>query len=222
MTDTQKILGWVLLALHLLFLPYIILLVCRLCSVPLNGSTLNIATFVTAFVLTLGVFLPFLRKNLQIFLADPKKHLLDAWVGFALYYTTSVLVNVLVQIVSPEFSNANDANIAQLSDGYYGAMLFCTVVLVPVTEEVLYRGMLFGLLWHKNRILAYTVSVFVFAAIHVVGYLGQLSPLQILLSLLQYMPAAACLAYAYEKTDSIVTPILIHSVVNLISMLAMR
>lgn len=222
MTDTEKIFGWVLLALHLLFLPYIILLICMLFSVELTNATLNIAVFITAFVLTVSIFFRFLWRNLQIFLQNKKKCIYAALGGFGIYYVANIFVGIIIQNLSPSYTNANDANIQQMTTGYYGMILFCTVVLVPVTEEVLYRGMLFGLIRQKSRVLAYVLSVLIFAAIHVIGYIGQLTPLQIFLAILQYIPASISLAYAYEVADSIWAPILIHSFINLIGMLAMR
>ena len=42
------------------------------------------------------------------------------------------------------------------------------------------------------------------------------------LCLLQYLPAGLCLAVAYEKSDSILCPILMHTVINAIGVYAMR
>jgi len=93
---------------------------------------------------------------------------------------------------------------------------------ITITEETLYRGLLFQGLQRKNRALAYLVSVSVFAWIHVMGYVGQFDWRTLLLCFVQYLPAGIILALAYEKTDTIITPILIHIAVNQIGMSAMR
>ena len=46
--------------------------------------------------------------------------------------------------------------------------------------------------------------------------------LELFLSFLQYVPAGLCLAWSYEKADSIWAPILIHIAVNQMGNLAMR
>jgi membrane protease YdiL (CAAX protease family) len=99
-------------------------------------------------------------------------------------------------------------------------MVIGTVVLVPIVEETLYRGLIFGLL--PKRILRYAVSVGAFCAIHVMGYIGYYEPLHLLLCFMQYIPAGLVLAYAYERSGSIFAPILIHMAINGIAMLFMR
>ena len=94
--------------------------------------------------------------------------------------------------------------------------------LVPTVEECLYRGLIFGTLRSRNRLAAYALSAALFSLVHVVGYIG-VYPLPLLaLCLLQYVPAGLCLAQAYEAADNIFAPILIHTTVNAIGMIAMR
>ena len=102
---------------------------------------------------------------------------------------------------------------------YYFPLLICTVLLVPVTEEVIYRGVLFQIVYHKNRILAYVLTTVIFAAIHIVGYIGYEDPFNLFIAFHQYLPAGIALAFAYEMSDSIWAPIIIHSTINLIAML---
>ena len=66
------------------------------------------------------------------------------------------------------------------------------------------------------------VSVLAFAAIHVVGYIGLFDPVTLILCFVQYLPAGIILAAAYEKTDTIITPILIHIFINLIGIFVTR
>jgi len=222
MSRWEKILGWVLLALHLLLLPIIIALVCMLLSIEMTNATLNIATFIAGWVLTVAFFGRFLWRNFQNFRKNLQAGLYAALGGFGIYYVLNIFVSIIIMNIAPDYSNVNDSNIAEISNNYYLIMLLCTVVLVPLTEEVLYRGMLFGLVWHKNRILAYVVSSVVFSAIHMVGYIGQADPTDLVIGLFQYLPASIGFGYAYEKSDSIWAPVLIHSFVNLLGMLAMR
>ena len=125
-------------------------------------------------------------------------------------------------MIDPEFANVNDQSIAQMAEKHYALMVFFTVLLVPITEETLYRGLLFQGLQRKSRVLAYLVSVSVFAWIHVMGYIGSFDALTLVLCFVQYLPAGAILALAYEKTDTIITPILIHIIINQIGISAMR
>ena len=93
-----------------------------------------------------------------------------------------------------------------------------TVFLAPLSEECLFRGLLFGQVLKKSRMGAYALSAVCFALIHVMGYLGTYTPLQLVLSLAQYLPAGLILARSFEKSGTIAVPILIHMTINAISM----
>ena len=132
------------------------------------------------------------------------------------------LLVVGLSLISPEFrSPSNFMNLLRQAT-FNGLIAFGTVFLVPIAEESLYRGLLFCGFHRKSRIVAYILSTVVFALIHVSGYIGEVSPSFFALSLLQYLPAGVCLAWAYEKTDTIWTPILMHMTINLLSISLLR
>ncbi len=89
-----------------------------------------------------------------------------------------------------------------------------TVILVPPVEECLYRGLIFRKLADKSLWVAYAVSILAFAMLHIVGYLGRYTLLEVLLAMLQYLPGGLCLAWCYTKADSIYAPILVHAAIN--------
>ena len=51
------------------------------------------------------------------------------------------------------------------------------------------------------------------------GYVGSFGAVQLLLCFAQYLPAGLVLAAAMEKTDSIVTAMCIHAIINAVSMI---
>ena len=51
------------------------------------------------------------------------------------------------------------------------------------------------------------------------GYLGTVTPLQVALSLAQYLPAGWVLAWSFEKSQTLAAPILVHMGINAISMI---
>ena len=96
------------------------------------------------------------------------------------------------------------------------------VLLVPMAEELIHRGLIFGTLARPNRFFGSAVSAVFFAAIHVIGYIGFCSNRDLLLALIQYLPAGIVLGWAYEKSGTIFTPIAIHMMVNAMGIYAMR
>ncbi len=218
----QKKLGYFYLIISLFFLPVILPSVNSLLAKPLNAPWLNFVYY----CLNLGVlgwlFRDLLKKSLEITVKHPLSILVIALAGFCLYRLCAFLFGFLISLADPNFSNVNDSNIAdQLSENYL-VMAMGTVVLVPTAEELMHRGLVFGSLYEKNKPLAYMVSTALFAATHVMGYVGAFPPLTLLLCFLQYLPAGLILALSYEKSGSMATPILIHTLVNLMGLLALR
>ena len=93
-----------------------------------------------------------------------------------------------------------------------GAFVIVATLLVPAAEEILFRGGLFRYLRTRMpRWAAITSTSVVFGALHVqwsdhMGGLPSLLPLVVL---------AAVFCVAYERTGSIVTPIVAHALFNL-------
>lgn len=222
MQKHEKTLGWIFLVMTPVGLPMMITYLCELLPVQPDNAQLNIALFVTNFVLALLIFHKFLWQNAKQALRHPGKTFLWMCIGLAAYNLGHNLITLLIKQIAPDFVNANDANITQMFGEHYWPMFLCVVVLVPIVEECLHRGLVFGALREKYRWLAYVVSVCLFSAIHLVGYIGTLSPLHLVLSFVQYLPAGFALALAYDKSDSIWTGILVHSAINLLATLFMR
>ena len=222
MRKYEKTLGWIFLALMPYVLPQLIVYLCQLLDLQMDNAKLNILVFSVNFALTILIFHRFLWENAKQSFSRPGKTFLWLGISFAAYNLGTNLTMMLVTLLAPGFSNANDASIAEMLQGNFLPMALCIIVLVPVTEEVLYRGLLFGSLRKKCRWLAYVVSICVFSALHIINYIGMLSPLHLVVSFLQYLPGAAALAFAYDMSDSIWPGILIHSTINMLATLSMQ
>ena len=123
----------------------------------------------------------------------------------------------MVSLLVPSFSNYNDAAIAEMARGNSFLMFVGTVILVPPVEECLFRGVIFRNLYKKSHAAGYLISMLAFACIHILGYIGQYSPLELVLAVLQYLPAGLCLGWSYIRGDSIFAPIFIHAAANYIT-----
>ena len=124
---------------------------------------------------------------------------------------------ILTFLLYPEFSNVNDQAIATLFREDFQLIAIAIVFLVPVAEELFFRGLIFRNLHGKNQVIAYLVSMALFSLLHVVGYIGAYSPLHLLMCFLQYLPASFCLCWCYCQTGTIITPIIMHAVTNAMS-----
>lgn len=222
LTGKEQLLGWIYYPLQLLGIPFLITWVNLLLGEPLTESGLNFVYFTVNFLLVGVIFFHFLKENGRIALKDFWRCLRYAAVGLVLNWVLSFAVQFLIRSLDPGFFNVNDASISTMAQENYILIALGTVWLVPMAEETLYRGLMFGGLYNRSRFAAYAVSVCVFALVHVVGYIGQYAPLRLLMCFLQYLPAGIALGWTYAKTDTIWTPILMHIAFNQIGMTAMR
>ena len=134
--------------------------------------------------------------------------------NFCMSWLLSLLAGVLGD--AELLVNQNNEAILDLAGENYGIMSATAVFLAPIIEEPIFRGAVFGSLRKKNKVLAYTVSVLLFALYHVWGY--AIADPVYWIFILQYIPAGFLLARCYEKTDTIWCSIFFHMLVNGISM----
>ncbi len=216
----ETVWGWRYLLFQLLFLPTLLTFLTGLTGLSAEPSVMNFVYFSINFVVVLCLFYRFLLGNLRA--TRPLRLLITAVIGLAIYQTASYAVSMLVHCLYPDFYNVNDRSIGVMAEGSFLLTCIGTVFLVPVAEEVLYRGVLFGSLVPVNKLLAYALSILIFALIHILSYIGTY-PIDLLaLCLLQYIPAGLCLAWAYDTSNSILCPILMHSVINAIGIFSLR
>lgn len=218
----EQSLGWRYLLFQVVFLSWLLSLVLSVLQINISGVLLNLLYFSANFAVAIFGFRRFWRETFAGVWKGLPRIVGFAFAGFAAFQTLSAAMGLLILLIDPDFANVNDQSILALSQEGYWAMAFGTVVLVPVAEEVFNRGCVFGGLIRRSPVAAYTVSAVVFSMIHINGYIGIVPPQTLLLCFLQYLPAGLCLAAAYHLSGSILTPILIHSAVNIIGILTMR
>ena len=222
LTKHETVRGICYLLIEFAIIPVLLQIFNAMLHRPMNDAMLNFVFYGINFSAIIWIFRGFLRKNLYNFFRFPGYCLWVVLIGLAQYTLFTQFISYIVWYLDPGYANANDANIRWMVASNPGLMTLATVVLVPPAEECLFRGLIFRNLYEKSVPLAWAASIAGFAAIHVMGYVGVLTPTELLISLLQYVPAGISLAWAYVRTDSIVTPILIHAIVNAMGIYSMR
>ena len=217
--ETVSGLCW--LAFQMLLLPSLLYFVNDQLERPLSEGELNFVYYLTNFIAMLVIFHDFLSRSLSQAFQHPIVLCEAVILGFVAYYVCFFVTDYVVSLLVPAFSNYNDEAIMEMNRGNSFLMLIGTVILVPPMEECLFRGVIFRNLYKKNRLAAYLISMVAFACIHILGYIGLYSPLELVLAVLQYLPAGLCLGWSYIRGDTILTPILIHAAVNYITITSM-
>lgn len=214
LTHTEKHLGWCFWGLQLLALPTIITLLVPVIAPNLGAAEQNFLYLAVSFLAVSALLLRFLRESLKVFLARPFYALRWAGICYILYWVSFLVLRFLLGTFVPTFQNVNDTAVFDLLNENRTLTTIGVVLLAPITEELLYRGVLFGSIHSYSPFAAYALSCIAFSAVHVVGYIGTWDALTLVLCFLQYIPAGLCLAWSYARSGTILAPILIHIAVN--------
>ena len=216
MNRKEKTLGIIWLVIQL-FLGYLMGLANGLLPDPLKGSTLTFVTYLVNFLVIVCIFSRFLRDSLAAAWRGLWEFAQAVILGFVFYFACDWLLDKAFSYLLPSYTPLLDTSISALSGGNRYLMIIGVVILAPVIEESLYRGLIFRNLLRKKKVLAYILSILAFAAVHVLGHIGAQDVAALVLCFLRYLPAGLCLAWTYAKADNVLAPIVVHAIVNAIS-----
>ncbi len=222
MSSTEKVLGWLYMAFSILVLPALLTWFNGKLSDPMNEGSLNFVFYLVNFLSILCIFRSFLRASLVAAWRDIWNFIQAVVLGYVAYFAASKAVDFVMSWLVPGFANINDTSISAMAKSNYTLMAIGVVLLAPLTEEVLYRGLIFRNLWQSSRAAAYLLSMAAFAAVHVLGYIGSTDITTLVLCFIQYLPAGLCLAWTYTKADNIFAPVVVHAIVNAVAIGALR
>ena len=222
MTKTERILGYIYLPFQLLVLPIIVVFGAMFFRWNMTEAELNVICFAFNFIALTVIFHRYLLDSAKVFFRHPGRALSSCGWGFLLHFGGTYWISLLILTLDPEFSNVNDGALSEMLQESSVLMSIGTILLAPVAEEILFRGVVFGQLHRKWPLAAYILSAAIFSSLHVVGYIGSYPALRLVLCFLQYLPASIALAFVYVRSDTIFAPILMHIVINTIGTLLMQ
>ena len=205
-----------------IFLPVLLSYISMVLPRPLDSHAINFLYYCVNFGAAVLIFRGFLLRSFRRAVENVGRTALFTLLGFALYWAFNAGMTWIITRLVPDFVNINDQTVASMLRQWYGPMAFATVVLVPLAEECMYRGVFFSGLYRKSPAAAYLVSTVLFCCIHVSNYVGTVSPEMLALCFVQYIPAGLILAWAYEGADTIAAPIAIHMLINALGVIMMR
>ena len=221
-SSQESVGGFCYLAFQLLLLPELLKMLNAQLSAPLREAELNFVFYMINFIAVLLIFHDFLGSSANQAVRHPAYLCQAVILGLAAYYACMFVTNRVIGLLVPGFSNYNNSALSAMGQDNRLLVIIGTVLLVPTVEECIYRGLVFRNLYSKSHWAAYLVSMLAFAFIHILGYARQYTPLEILMAVLQYLPAGLCLAWSYTKADTIFAPIAIHATVNFVTLTSWR
>ena len=214
--------GWLYMAAEFLILPSVLYWISDRLFPSISDSEVSFLFYFVNFLATLLIFRKFLSRNWGTAKNNLLRMGLYVLLGLFLYWASSLVMAEVTYYLMPDFVNINDMSIAAMSQGGFLLTAIGTVILVPVAEECLFRRLLFRGMYSQSRWAAYVVSSLCFCLPHVSAYIGSYDWAVLALCFIQYLPAGLILAWSYEKSNTIFTPILIHTIINAFGIYAMR
>ena len=173
------------------------------------------------FAVTAVLFHRLLGKTTRRFLDSPGPALKTAGIGIVAYYGLSELAARLGRLFVDRSGNLNDSAIsAQIGNAPHMTLLI-VVFLAPFVEETLFRGLVFGGLKERSRLLAYAISCALFALVHVWQFAVESRDPAYLLVMVRYLAPGVVLAWAYEHTGTLWASFGVHAAANALSVLTM-
>lgn len=215
MTNAETVFGWLYLPMYFAFLPTLVRLLFQVLHLEPTLFEINLVYYgINLAAVSIG----FHRFLSQRFFGGRFWNFVQAHIlGAVMHYVGKWLVGYAVDFLGMYLPMYNNDTITSLVLSNPYVMLFVSIILAPIVEETLFRGVVFGSLRRTSRIAAYIVSVLLFALLHTWQFFSTQSPLAVVLSTLPYLPAGIALAWTYDRADTIWAPITLHALINAVS-----
>lgn len=221
MTKAERIYGMAFIPIHAVVLPILVPLVClKLTDGKMSAPNMNLWLYVVSFLAILIGMSSYLRKSFGDFFNGTLRSVKAIIVSYAANYIMMyVLSTVFILIVGDTVINPNTEAIFNDTRLNANVMMVVGVLLAPVVEEAMFRGALFGTIRRKSRAAAYIISALLFTVYHLWQYfVADGFSWELVLYLIQYIPASVALAWCYEKSGSIWAPMVTHALINFVSL----
>ena len=204
MTKAEMGRGWVFFALYVLVFPWVMGWVQRAFQGALPVAEANVVYYLLSAVLVFLVFWTFLKHGFHLLLDWLPENLFAFVTGLI---AAGVLHFLMMRIPLP-VENPNSLSYPEQFALAPAATVVILVVLMPMVEETLFRGLLFGSSRRYSRALGYVLSTLVYAVYCVWQFVftyGQVD-FRYLLLFVQYLPMSLALTWCYDNGGSIWSP----------------
>lgn len=161
-------------------------------------------------VLTVLVFGSFLKNGLEILQDFLPENLFAAGTGLV----GAGVLHLLVMLLPWPLENPDRISWAEQYAYSPAATVVIVVVLMPLIDEVLFRGLVFGSLRRYSRPLAWAASVVLFMLYSVWTFAVAYGDARYLVLAFQYLPMALALTWCYDRGGSIWSAAVLHAVLD--------
>lgn len=212
MTDSERRRGLVFLLLYLFIFPRVSAWAQKLflSDAETMAAEANIIYYGFLFILVLLVFWGFLRQDFTDLLDWLPENLFGGVAALAAALAGRGLLSLLPLPVS-------DPTLSQYAAEFAAspvATAVLVILLIPLVEEMAFRGILYGSLRGYSKPIAAVITTLGYAFACVWRYALDLSDPRYLLLTLLYLPISAALTWCYDNGGSIWGTALCHAGIN--------
>ncbi len=222
MNHTERLAGTIFFVVYLFVMPFLLDKLFStaevLLGVRIEAGLQNALYYYFLFAVTLIIFHSFLGLTTSRLFDGLNRSLTALFLSLLVFYGANELIYRVCRLFLNSRANLNDVAIAAQVNAAPRTTALIVVFLAPFVEEVLFRGLVFGCLKEKSRVVAYALSALLFAFLHVWTFALSAWDLGYLVLMLQYLVPGLVFAWAFDRSGTLWTSILLHSAVNALAL----
>lgn len=181
----------------------------------MSTGAILLIPYYASFVLAVLLFRNYLIDAFERFTGSFGRCIGSMIRAYGLMILVTLVCSALLMMIAGEGTeNPNDAAVEEVFRLVDRPTTVVAVLLGPLVEEIIFRGVIFGAIEQKSSKLAYLVSWLAFGAAHLVGYAFSFKDLSVLILLIQYLPPCIAWGWCYKKSGSLWTTIFMHMLYN--------
>lgn len=215
MTAHESGRGWAFFVVFTMVFPFLMGLIQRYIDGLIPVAEANVLYYLCAACVILIIFWQYLRESFSFLLDHFGENLLAVLIGLAI----DIPLHILVMKLPYPVENPNTFTYPEQFTLSSSATVAILLVFIPLLEEVLFRGLLFGSLRAYSRPLAWIAATVVYCFYCVWQFAftpAGATDLRYLMLGIQYLPSALALTWCYERGGSIWSSVLLHMGINAI------
>lgn len=222
MNHTERLAGTIFFVVYLLVMPLLaqrlFSLFALLLDTQIGAEKQNALYYYLLFAVTLIIFHRYIGHTTSRLLDNLDRAAVTLFLGLLIFYGANELLYRVFHVFFHSRANLNDVTIAAQVNAAPRTTALIVIFLAPFVEETLFRGLVFGCLREKSAVVGYAVSALLFAFLHVWTFALSSWDASYFALMLQYLAPGLVFAWAYDRSGTLWTSILLHAIVNALAL----